>query len=195
MKTDLCLYLHTKPNGEVFYVGIGNKYRPYSDHHRSDFWRRTVNKYGHRVLIVIGSLTPEAAVDAERFFIRLYGRKDLGLGTLVNLTDGGDGQINMSEQTRLKLVQAGLNQIHPPKTAVTCAAISKLKMGTNNQMAGQPSPRARVILRVDRRTNQETIFANSYLAAESVSGCASKVIACCRGLRKTHKKYQWQYKL
>jgi hypothetical protein len=29
----------------------------------------------------------------EKEFIQLYGRKDLGLGELVNMTDGGDGTI------------------------------------------------------------------------------------------------------
>ena len=36
-------------------------------------------------------------------FIKLYGRTDLGLGTLTNLTNGGEGQLNPSAETRIKL--------------------------------------------------------------------------------------------
>jgi hypothetical protein len=35
--------------------------------------------------------------------IKKYGRRDLGTGVLTNLTDGGEGAVNMSKQTRQKL--------------------------------------------------------------------------------------------
>jgi hypothetical protein len=48
-------------------------------------------------------LTWEEACEKEKEFIQLYGRRDLGLGTLVNMTDGGDGVHNLSDETKKKL--------------------------------------------------------------------------------------------
>jgi len=87
------VYIHKKKtNGEVFYVGMGNKYRPYQkcNGSRSDFWYSTVRIYGYTVEIIKEGLTKQEAFDLEIKLIKKYGRRDKGLGTLVNLTDGGD---------------------------------------------------------------------------------------------------------
>lgn len=100
------LYRHLKPNGEVFYIGIGTLKRAYSDKGRNKFWRRTVDKYGYEVQILKSNLTWEEATELEIALISFYGRRDLGLGNLVNLTDGGEGVINPSDEARLKMSEA-----------------------------------------------------------------------------------------
>lgn len=85
------LYYHLTKGGEVFYVGIGNKKRPYSTNHRSKFWWNIVNKSGLNIVIVEENLSWELAQERERYWIKHYGRRDIGTGILVNLTDGGDG--------------------------------------------------------------------------------------------------------
>lgn len=101
----MLLYRHLKPCGEVFYIGVGNKIRPYTKTDRSDFWWKVVNKYGYEIQILKTDLTKEEAYELEVILIAWYGRKNLGLGPLVNLTDGGDGSNNtvVSEETREKL--------------------------------------------------------------------------------------------
>ena len=101
------IYRHIrKDTSEVFYIGIATqKNRASSKHGRSKFWKRVVDKTDFEVEIILDDLTWEEVCEKEKEFIKLYGRKDLGLGTLVNMTDGGDGTINkiFTEEYRSKL--------------------------------------------------------------------------------------------
>jgi len=97
------VYNHTKPNGEIFYIGIGVvKKRAYSVHGRNKHWHNTVNKYGYNVKIVCNDVDYETAKQIETYLIKYYGRKDLGFGNLVNMTDGGEGGTNMSKEEKNK---------------------------------------------------------------------------------------------
>lgn len=96
------LYKHIRlDKNEVFYVGIGSstsksKYgRAYKKTDRNKFWHNIVNKTDYKVEIVLESDNYEFIKEKEIEFIDLYGRKDLGKGTLCNLTDGGEGTIGM----------------------------------------------------------------------------------------------------
>ena len=92
MKRNTVVYIHRrKDTGEVFYVGIGNRYRPKCKDYRNNYWWNILNKHGYTVEIVKTDLTWDEACEEEIRLIKHYGRKDLGLGTLVNMTDGGDG--------------------------------------------------------------------------------------------------------
>ena len=99
------LYRHLKPSGEVFYIGIGktkNFKRAYSKNNRNKWRKNIVSKYEFEVQILTKDLSEQDIKDLERALISWYGRRDLGKGTLVNLTDGGESTINMSEQSRQK---------------------------------------------------------------------------------------------
>lgn len=88
------LYRHLKPSGEVFYIGIGktkNFKRAYSKNNRNKWWKNIVSKYEFEVQILTKDLSEQDIKDLERALISWYGRRDLGKGTLVNLTDGGEG--------------------------------------------------------------------------------------------------------
>lgn len=100
------IYRHLKPNGEVFYIGIGKKSRAYSKKDRNKHWHNIVNKYGYEVQILKEGLNWEEACELETLLINYYGRRDLGTGTLVNLTDGGDGAVNLSKESRKKTSDA-----------------------------------------------------------------------------------------
>ncbi len=94
MKDNKVVYIHRKAtNGEVFYVGMGNPDRPYhkSMSERSEFWHRIVNKHGYSVEVIRTGLTKREAFDIEMDLIELIGRRDKKKGTLVNLSNGGDG--------------------------------------------------------------------------------------------------------
>ena len=101
------LYLHTKKGAsEVFYVGIGSSRRPYIIQGRNRWWKRIVNKYDYTVTILADNLTWKQACDMEKYLIKYYGRRDLGTGSLLNMTDGGEGIKSPSEETRAKMSAA-----------------------------------------------------------------------------------------
>ena len=98
------LYRHIRPNtGEPFYIGIGSKLdklhskikreynRAFCIHRENNFWKSIVEKVGYEVEIILESDDYEFIKQKEIEFIALYGRRNLEKGTLVNLTDGGEG--------------------------------------------------------------------------------------------------------
>ena len=100
------IYKHLKPCGEVFYIGIGQEEkRAKSKSDRNNYWHNVVNKYGYEVQILKSDLTWEDACEMEKVLISWFGRRDLGLGTLVNLTDGGEGNVGWvaSDETRARM--------------------------------------------------------------------------------------------
>lgn len=86
------VYLHIKlTDGEPFYVGKGKKCRHLSKSGRNKYWNNIVAKYGFDVIILEEYLTNYEAIEKEVYWINRIGRRDLGKGTLVNMTDGGEG--------------------------------------------------------------------------------------------------------
>ena len=98
------VYRHIRiDKNEPFYIGIGKDdtyKRAYqsSKTKRSDFWHNIASR-GYEVEILMDNLTWEQACEKEKEFISIYGRKDLGQGSLVNLTNGGDGAIEISKES------------------------------------------------------------------------------------------------
>ena len=104
----MVVYRHRRLDiNEIFYIGIGkSKSRAYQIRSRNEFWKNITNKTDYSVEIIAENLNVEDAKELECFLIQEYGRKDLGLGQLVNLTDGGDGCINFSDITKNKISQS-----------------------------------------------------------------------------------------
>lgn len=108
------VYRHIRlDKNEVFYIGIGVGHRANQKSRRNPHWVRIVKKAGYRIEIMIDDLTWEQACGKEVEFISLYGRRDKKMGTLVNMTDGGEGMCGYvaSEETRRKISAAkkGIN--------------------------------------------------------------------------------------
>jgi hypothetical protein len=114
MVNNYCIYRHLKLCGEVFYIGIGKKERAYQKYksNRNKYWWNITQKYNYEVQILKSDLTWEEAQELEKILISWYGRKDLNQGTLVNMTDGGDGIQGYvySKETRKKLSLARKNK-------------------------------------------------------------------------------------
>jgi hypothetical protein len=86
------VYQHRRNDtNEVFYVGIGRTEKRAYATNRTKFWKNIVKKAGYQVEITHRDIIWEEACSIEKYLIAFYGRRDLGQGTLVNLTDGGEG--------------------------------------------------------------------------------------------------------
>lgn len=100
------LYRHIRlDKNEPFYIGIGTintnkntnkgRYkRAYDTHTRNNLWNKVYNKTNKniRIDILYESNFKDEIIIKEQEFIKLYGKKYLNLGTLVNITDGGEGR-------------------------------------------------------------------------------------------------------
>ena len=90
------VYRHIRfDKNEPFYIGIGNnnQYRLTEKRGRNTIWKHIINKTKYQAEILLDELTWEEACEKEKEFIKLYGRIDLGTGSLANMTDGGDGTV------------------------------------------------------------------------------------------------------
>lgn len=98
------VYRDIEKDNIPFYVGKGIKNR-YCDVGSRKYNRHLYNKihqlrqHGYKVCdfttIEKDGMTAECALDLEIELIKKWGRRDLNTGILLNMTDGGDGVINI----------------------------------------------------------------------------------------------------
>lgn len=112
---DWNVYMHLRESDFVpFYIGIcknsqKNK-RPFEKARRSDFWKRTYNKYGRKVIFLKESISEDSAKQLEKWLIHMYGKKIHKDGPLVNITDGGEGfshKHSKSSREKMSLAKTG----------------------------------------------------------------------------------------
>ena len=112
------IYRHIRlDKNEPFYIGIGSddKYkRAYSVNPRTKHWKNITALTPYQVEIVLDNLTWEEACKKEQEFIQLYGRKDKGLGSLCNYTDGGEGAYGrvLTNESKKKISQSVSGKNH-----------------------------------------------------------------------------------
>jgi len=98
------VYAHSKPSGEVFYVGKGSDKRLFTTGNRSEYWKRIVKKHGYTASILEECDDELQAYDKEIFWIAHY--KSLGQ-CLANFTIGGDG-VNVEKRWWNKKISKSL---------------------------------------------------------------------------------------
>jgi hypothetical protein len=117
MKNKVGYYHKRLDTGEIFYVGIGTPSRPYEDKHRNNHWNHIVEKVDYEVILVEENLSWEEACEWEKFEIKRIGRRDLGMGPLVNMTDGGEGTqgVLITEERRVNISLATKEAMSNPE--------------------------------------------------------------------------------
>src|ERR1035437_9305972 len=144
------IYYDPSRNNEPIYVGKGKNNRVW-EHFKSTFNHPFVNRLKHMknnnvspVIGIYASMDEELALLLEVELISKFGRKDLGKGSLLNLTDGGEGvsgriyshsaqaRANISKSTKGKImsddwITKQQNRIHPIKTKSRMANSQKAR--------------------------------------------------------------------
>lgn len=209
----ICVYFHINPlKNEVFYVGIGNLKRPFSKLGRSKYWYRTVSKYGYIVDVIHTNLTWEEACKLEIFYIKWFGRKDLHLGTLCNLTNGGDGKSGMlvtsltrekqsnshkgrsfSIESRLKISNSNKGKLRKLETRIKNSIASKNRSVEHKNKIYIHIRKP--VLQFDLNDN----FIKEWISATDVQNILKikkqSICRCCKNKVKSAGGFKWKYKL
>jgi hypothetical protein len=178
------LYRHIRlDKNEPFYIGISGKNdnfkRAYSIKDRNDIWRKIVAKTDYEVEIILDELSKDIIKQKEKEFIEMYGRIDLQTGILSNLTDGGDGVLNMNENSQLrhKLSLAAIGK--------KMSKSAKKKMSDNQKLP---------ILQFDLNGIFIKEWDGIIDATKSVGKHSTNIMRCCQGKFKQAYGFIWKYK-
>ena len=138
-----------------FYVGEGIKYRytrhlkethsKYKNHHKINKIEQLRKKDLAPIIIKLKSdMSKSGAQELEKELINTIGRRDIGAGPLLNMTDGGDGTIGCKLSTGKKVSQYDLtgkliktyDSMYEASKMTGCANISMCCHGNRAQSGG-----------------------------------------------------------
>lgn len=183
------VYKHIrKDNNEVFYVGIGtlkNYKRVNSLLNRNTHWLNIVNKVGYYSEIIEDDINWEKACELEKYWISYYGRVDLKTGTLVNLTNGGEGTFGMKHSINTRKKQ------------------SLAKIGNKNHFFSKKREEHRIWMIMNHPNKKPIIqydtnntFIKEWESAKDAENLTKikNISACCKNKRKTAGGYIWKFK-
>jgi PHP family Zn ribbon phosphoesterase len=170
------VYQHRrKDDNSIFYIGIGTKKnRAYSLDGRNRYWHNVVKKYGYEVDVLFEGISWEDACNVEMGMIESYGRKDLELGNLVNLTDGGDGSygVILSKEARGKISQSAIGKkkrLGMKHTEETKLKISKTKKNPTKETRDLLSFKAKNRTKEHQDKITKSKLGNSYRSKEVIN--------------------------
>ena len=167
MTNDSYVYVIFRPCGEPCYVGKGkrDRWKIPPNKRNNIHLLRIYEKYGDLPVVKVREfLSEEDAAETEKAFIKALGRRELGTGPLVNMTEGGEGISGYShlEITRLHLsatmrgkpkhaefgAKISLVQRGIAKTPEHCAAIGLASRGRKHTKETKERIRSSLIGRV-----------------------------------------------
>lgn len=184
------LYRHIRlDTNEVFYIGIGKKAktgrkfkykRAYDFVQRSKFWKRVYNKCRKDIKVdfLLESNDKEFIKQKEIEFISLYGRKNLNLGSLVNLTDGGDyvSEI-MFSQKRIQSLKEARKGIRPSDKCLKASREAHIIK----------------VYQYDLEGNFIKEFESITIAAKICNAYITNISRCCKNRLHSSKGFIWKY--
>lgn len=164
---------------EPFYIGKGcyDRIKTSLFDRESPFKVNKIKKLKRNNIDIISmkiyeNLENEYSLEVEKETIRKIGRRDLGIGPLVNQTDGGDGRLNSphSDETKKKISETKkLQSISIPCSDETKEYLREINTGYKNPFFGKKhsdkvkSEQSERVLGTNhpmwgKKHNQETIF-------------------------------------
>jgi len=168
----------------IFYVGKGFNGRDTSLYRRSKYWCRIVNKYGYDIIRLEDGLTNEESLEREKYWINRIGRK-INNGTLINMTDGGDGGDTISKHPNrgeiiLKISKANKGILNPNYGSKLVNESFKKKQSESNSK--------KPLKVTDTETGEIFFFKNSKECALTL-GVNSSNVRKCKNKYKLKKRY------
>lgn len=220
---DFYVYEHRRATtGEVFYVGKGLGRRAFSTKSRSSYWQNIAAKDGLIVNVVQDGLQEWAAFELEQDLIALHGRSDLGLGPLVNMTDGGDGFQDIGPTARqahrantmLAMSRPDTKEKHRAAVSLSSRLMHSnpefrerravsirigmakpdAKLRHRTAVAASNGRKARVVCCVETGQVFRSIeLARQWIAQINPKASKSPICLCCGGRLKSAYGYTWRY--
>lgn len=133
-------YIYYDNNDVPIYVGKGQKRRAWSHLTRKDrhpltqkIQKMQRNGLTPRIEFLVKDVDEELAYFVEEEAIALYGRKDLGKGALLNLSDGGDGNKGcyFSPETRKAMSERSKKRKHTDEGKAKIAYANSIRIVTD----------------------------------------------------------------
>jgi hypothetical protein len=195
------VYRHIRlDKNEPFYIGIGAETSRAFDvkKGRNTYWKNIVNKTDYEVQILFDDLTWDEACEKEKEFITLYGRRDLGTGTLVNMTDGGEGTFGAIPWNKGLVGFGDFNKgrNHNNNTKEKISQKNKgRKLSEEHKKAIIGTGRSRYgVVQLDLDDNVVNEFYSTNEASKITGFNPSSISECCRGKKKSTGGYKWRKK-
>ena len=174
-----------------YYVGKGSGNRAFNPRQR----RVKPPKDQSFIVFAQEGLTEQEAFDLERYYIALYGRKDLGTGILGNFTDGGEGVsgLRISQEARDKISRAHTDKVVSQETR---DKLSRANMGsqyflgkTHTQEARSKIAQARLRYLCELTDPNGEIYVTDNLTdfAKQHDLSQGNLVNVIHGKRKSHK--------
>ena len=227
------IYRYTRNDtNQPFYIGIGSKRkrnygtyqteyeRAFSKVNRNEHFLNIIKSVDYTIEIILETNSLDFLKQKEIELIKLYGRIDLKTGSLVNLTNGGDGHYNMSakkranlsklcterfkgkplpETQRIKKAQSQIGRVHESKSIEKRTATRKY----NAEKRGYYVPLDKVlkesisILQYDKDMNLIKVWTSIREAARELKLNHTNIINVCKNKPKckTAGGFIWRYKV
>lgn len=158
---------------------------------------------------IINNINEDEAFKIENKVVYSIGRKDLNKGTLLNMTDAGDGGVNPSKETRIKMRNNHIGKSHSIETK------NKMSISQNGKSPKQKifdkygndaqkifdeiiEKKSKKLLKTVLQYSKEGIFIQEHLGIDKVAKelgveC-THISACAMGRIKSIAGYMWKYK-
>ena len=197
------VYRHIRlDTNQPFYIGIGSddsgKYkRAYNKSKRNIFWKRISIKSDYKIDIVLDGLTWEEACQKEKELIALYGRYNNNLGTLCNLTDGGDGTLGAIQS--IETIQKRI--ANTDFTNISIAVKKRNRTGFQKDAEFRKKI-SETVSRIQKKPIGQFTLDDVFIkewestkdAAEKLKLDRGSICKCCNnGIYKSVGGYKWKY--